>query len=205
MLVALPDLVWGVGGQLRPARYPAGWEKVSQIVTADGGDVAVLPAGMFRVFDFSGPCRCSIRPRACCAPTSCRPEPDRRRGQCRRGGSPRGGRRNPAVVRRGSECARRPRGGLGARRARHTGRIGRREEHARSRRTRLSRRRSEPVPGGGGHLDPVTPSRPGDRGARGVATGTGRRRWLRARAAGRRASTARRRAGTVLRRCARRS
>ncbi|MGU3584279.1 hypothetical protein ACLBYD_14000 [Rhodococcus sp. C26F] len=55
VLVALPDLVWGVGGQLQPVRYPLGWEKVSQIVTADDGDVAVLPAGMFRVFDFSGP------------------------------------------------------------------------------------------------------------------------------------------------------
>ncbi|MEU5842183.1 hypothetical protein [Rhodococcus sp. NPDC047139] len=55
VLVALPDLVWGVGGQLQPVRYPAGWQRVTQTVPAGQGDVAVLPAGMFRVFEFSGP------------------------------------------------------------------------------------------------------------------------------------------------------
>ena len=55
LLVALPDLVWGVGGQLKPVRYPPGWQRVAQVVTADEGDVAVLPTGMFRIFDFSGP------------------------------------------------------------------------------------------------------------------------------------------------------
>jgi len=54
VLVATPDLVWGVGGRVRPVQYPAGWQQVAGIVTADEGDVAVLPAGMFRRFGFSG-------------------------------------------------------------------------------------------------------------------------------------------------------
>ncbi|MFF0488935.1 hypothetical protein ACFYTQ_07915 [Nocardia sp. NPDC004068] len=52
-LVTLPDLAWGVGGALRPVHYPAGWQRVAAAI--DGpGDVAVLPAGMFRRFPFSG-------------------------------------------------------------------------------------------------------------------------------------------------------
>ncbi|WP_441343176.1 hypothetical protein [Nocardia sp.] len=53
MLVALPDLAWGVGGALRPVQYPSGWERVAGMVEAPG-DVAVLPAGMFRKFRYSG-------------------------------------------------------------------------------------------------------------------------------------------------------
>ncbi|MFD6895946.1 hypothetical protein ACFWB0_15530 [Rhodococcus sp. NPDC060086] len=52
---ALPDLAWGVGGQVRPVQYPDGWQRVASIVTVDAGDVAVLPAGMFRRFEYSGP------------------------------------------------------------------------------------------------------------------------------------------------------
>ncbi|MEE2057051.1 hypothetical protein [Rhodococcus artemisiae] len=52
---ALPDLAWGVGGQVRPVRYPEGWQQVASIVTAGEGDAAVLPTGMFRRFDYSGP------------------------------------------------------------------------------------------------------------------------------------------------------
>ncbi|UYP18545.1 hypothetical protein OED52_18130 [Rhodococcus sp. Z13] len=55
LLVALPDLAWGVGGTLGPVRYPDGWREVAGIVTAGDGDVAVLPAGMFRMFPWSGP------------------------------------------------------------------------------------------------------------------------------------------------------
>nr|WP_239476776.1 hypothetical protein [Nocardia arizonensis] len=54
-LLTLPllDLAWGVGGALRPVRYPGGWERVAQ--RADGpGDIAVLPGGMFRKFPYSG-------------------------------------------------------------------------------------------------------------------------------------------------------
>ncbi|WP_027502811.1 hypothetical protein [Rhodococcus sp. UNC363MFTsu5.1] len=56
VLLALPDLAWGVGGALRPVHYPASWERVaSQLLVADeGGDVAMLPAGMFRLFPYSG-------------------------------------------------------------------------------------------------------------------------------------------------------
>nr|WP_245721506.1 hypothetical protein [Nocardia crassostreae] len=53
VLVALPDMAWGVGGALRPVHYPAGWERVAGRV--DGpGDVAVLPGGMFRKFSWAG-------------------------------------------------------------------------------------------------------------------------------------------------------
>ncbi|GAB0107983.1 hypothetical protein JMUB6875_69860 [Nocardia sp. JMUB6875] len=52
-LIALPDLAWGVGGSLRPVHYPAGWQRVAEIVD-ERGDVAVLPGGMFRKFSHSG-------------------------------------------------------------------------------------------------------------------------------------------------------
>ncbi|WP_137723903.1 hypothetical protein [Prescottella subtropica] len=56
VLVALPDLVWGVGGALRPVHYPTSWQRVAETLSAtDGsGDVAVLPAGMFRIFPYGG-------------------------------------------------------------------------------------------------------------------------------------------------------
>ncbi|WP_245568856.1 hypothetical protein [Nocardia concava] len=52
-LIALPDMAWGVGGSLRPVHYPAGWQRVAEIVD-ERGDVAVLPGGMFRKFSYSG-------------------------------------------------------------------------------------------------------------------------------------------------------
>ncbi|WP_227985059.1 hypothetical protein [Nocardia spumae] len=53
LILTLPDLAWGIGGALRPVHYPAAWQRVADIV--DGpGDVAVLPAGMFREFPRSG-------------------------------------------------------------------------------------------------------------------------------------------------------
>ncbi|MFD3744781.1 hypothetical protein [Nocardia sp. NPDC058633] len=55
LLLTLPmaDLAWGVGGAMRPVHYPAGWQQVVDHI--DGpGDVAVLPAGMFRRFPYSG-------------------------------------------------------------------------------------------------------------------------------------------------------
>lgn len=54
LLLPLADLGWGVGGALRPVRYPAGWQVVAERVTGPG-DVAVLPGGMFRKFRYSGP------------------------------------------------------------------------------------------------------------------------------------------------------
>ncbi|MGY0502215.1 hypothetical protein ACWZHB_27315 [Nocardia sp. FBN12] len=55
LLLTLPlaDLAWGVGGAMRPVHYPAGWQQVVDHI--DGpGDIAVLPAGMFRRFPYSG-------------------------------------------------------------------------------------------------------------------------------------------------------
>lgn len=57
VLLALPDLAWGVGGALKPVHYPDSWSHVATVLEegTSAGDVAVLPAGMFRIFDFSGP------------------------------------------------------------------------------------------------------------------------------------------------------
>ncbi|WP_067852777.1 hypothetical protein [Nocardia shimofusensis] len=53
LVVPLLDLAWGAGGQLRPVRYPPGWERVAAEVHG-AADVAVLPGGMFRKFPSSG-------------------------------------------------------------------------------------------------------------------------------------------------------
>lgn len=53
LVLTLPDLAWGVGGELRPVRYPSGWQRVAGLVHGPG-DVAVLPGGMFRKFPYSG-------------------------------------------------------------------------------------------------------------------------------------------------------
>lgn len=54
VVIGLPDLVWGVGGALRPVRYPPSWSAVANELRGESGDVAVLPAGMFRIFPYSG-------------------------------------------------------------------------------------------------------------------------------------------------------
>lgn len=53
IVAPLPDLAWGVAGALRPTQYPQGWRQVAGLLVGDG-DVAVLPAGMFRKFAFLG-------------------------------------------------------------------------------------------------------------------------------------------------------
>ncbi|WP_067571929.1 hypothetical protein [Nocardia acidivorans] len=53
VLISLPDMAWGVGGALRPVRYPGGWERVAPMVRGPG-DVAALPGGMFRKFRWAG-------------------------------------------------------------------------------------------------------------------------------------------------------
>lgn len=55
LIAALPDLAWGVGGEVAPVRYPAGWAAVAAAVNADPRDVAVLPAGTMRRYSWSGP------------------------------------------------------------------------------------------------------------------------------------------------------
>jgi uncharacterized membrane protein len=47
-LVLLPGLAWGAGGRLRAAHYPADWARARAVVTADPGDVLVLPWDAYR-------------------------------------------------------------------------------------------------------------------------------------------------------------
>ncbi|MFF0817952.1 hypothetical protein ACFYVR_22720 [Rhodococcus sp. NPDC003318] len=54
VLVSLPDLAWGVGGALRPVHYPDSWRQVAGLLAGADGEVAVLPAGTFRRFTYTG-------------------------------------------------------------------------------------------------------------------------------------------------------
>ena len=55
LILALPDLAWGVWGRVQPVHYPAGWAAVAAAINAQPGPVAVLPAGTMRRFAWSGP------------------------------------------------------------------------------------------------------------------------------------------------------
>lgn len=55
LTLTLPDLAWGVFGQVSPVRYPRGWAAVASAINARPGPVAVLPAGTMRVFAWAGP------------------------------------------------------------------------------------------------------------------------------------------------------
>lgn len=58
LLLALPDLVWGVFGKVAPVRYPRGWTAVAAAINEPAGNpgtIAVLPAGTMRLFSWSGP------------------------------------------------------------------------------------------------------------------------------------------------------
>jgi hypothetical protein len=54
-LIAVPDLVWGVGGRLQPVEYPADWQRVRDTLADDPrpGDVLLLPFGAYRAFDWN--------------------------------------------------------------------------------------------------------------------------------------------------------
>jgi hypothetical protein len=53
-LALLPDLAWGVGGRLEPARYPASWEAVrTRLEAGPPGDVALLPWQAFRAYGWN--------------------------------------------------------------------------------------------------------------------------------------------------------
>jgi len=55
LILALPDLAWGVWGRVEPVHYPPGWAAVASAINADPRTVAVLPAGTMRRFIWSGP------------------------------------------------------------------------------------------------------------------------------------------------------
>lgn len=54
LLLALPDLGWGVFGRVAPVRYPRGWAAVAAAINAQPATVSVLPAGTMRLFWWSG-------------------------------------------------------------------------------------------------------------------------------------------------------
>lgn len=54
LLLALPDLAWGVWGKVSPVHYPRGWAAVAAAINARPAAVAVLPAGTMRLFFWSG-------------------------------------------------------------------------------------------------------------------------------------------------------
>ncbi|MGW0162279.1 hypothetical protein ACWDUN_23480 [Mycobacterium sp. NPDC003323] len=54
LIAVLPDLAWGVGGQLRAVRYPPAWQAVAERINADPRPVAVLPPDSMRRFAWAG-------------------------------------------------------------------------------------------------------------------------------------------------------
>jgi hypothetical protein len=54
LLLALPDLAWGVAGKVEPVHYPTDWTTVAALINRDPGEVAVLPADTMRQFAWSG-------------------------------------------------------------------------------------------------------------------------------------------------------
>jgi hypothetical protein len=58
LILALPDLACGVWGKVSPVHYPSGWAAVAAAINNEPGHpgwVAVLPAGIMRRFEWSGP------------------------------------------------------------------------------------------------------------------------------------------------------
>ncbi|HEX4246519.1 MAG TPA: hypothetical protein VH008_01535, partial [Pseudonocardia sp.] len=55
LILALPDLAWGVWGKVPVVRYPPGWSAVAAEINADPLTVEVLPAGTMRRFAWAGP------------------------------------------------------------------------------------------------------------------------------------------------------
>jgi hypothetical protein len=54
LILALPDLAWGVWGKVAPVHYPSGWTVVAAAINSQPGAVAVLPPGTMRRFSWSG-------------------------------------------------------------------------------------------------------------------------------------------------------
>ena len=55
LILALPDLAWGVWGKVSSVQYPPGWAAVAAAINGQPRAVAVLPAGTMRRFAWSGP------------------------------------------------------------------------------------------------------------------------------------------------------
>ena len=55
LLLALPDLAWGVGGKVQSVQYPGDWVAVAGVINQAPAEVAVLPADTMRRFTWSGP------------------------------------------------------------------------------------------------------------------------------------------------------
>ncbi len=54
LIAVLPDLAWGVGGQMRAVRYPTTWTTAAAQINADPRPVAVLPPDIMRQFPWAG-------------------------------------------------------------------------------------------------------------------------------------------------------
>lgn len=55
LIAVLPDLAWGVGGQLRSVQYPHSWASAAATINADPRPVAVLPPDSMREFSWAAP------------------------------------------------------------------------------------------------------------------------------------------------------
>ena len=54
LIATLPDLAWGVGGQVVAVRYPPSWSTAAATINADPRPVAVRPPGTMRTFSWAG-------------------------------------------------------------------------------------------------------------------------------------------------------
>lgn len=54
LIALLPDLAFGVGGQMRAVQYPPGWAAAAAVINADPRPVAVLPPDSMRQFAWAG-------------------------------------------------------------------------------------------------------------------------------------------------------
>lgn len=55
LVAVLPDLAFGVGGQMRSVRYPPSWAAAAAVIDDDPRPVAVLPPDSMRRFAWAGP------------------------------------------------------------------------------------------------------------------------------------------------------
>ncbi|NKW36087.1 hypothetical protein GS935_03230 [Rhodococcus hoagii] len=154
VVLALPDLVWGVAGALKPVQYPPAWRQVAQHLelSKEAGDVAVLPAA------------CSAGSRTAAMRPSWTRRPGYCRGTCCRPGSSSSGRPQPSAARAparpvsSSFCSRAPARSRSPRKTSggcwssappraHSGCAA----HPGPARADLRGRRTGPLPGPGGH------------------------------------------------------